>query len=75
MSAGRLCALCAGRAVVLLVLAGITDKGSGAGWGDGTQAVANVSWIGMFVFALAAIGFGIKALVEWRSHGGMHKAI
>jgi hypothetical protein len=41
-------------AAAMFAVAGVTNKGHGAGWTDGTQAIANLAWISMIVLALLA---------------------
>jgi uncharacterized membrane protein len=43
-----------GAAAALVVLAGMTNEHKGAGWTDGTQAVANIAWILMLLCVLLA---------------------
>lgn len=67
MRATRLGVLCAAIALGLLVTAGGLDEGKG--WGDATQALANLSWIGVLVAAAAAVSLFGKATVD-HHHGG-----
>jgi hypothetical protein len=54
-------ALCA--AAAMFGITAVTDKGHGAGWADGTQAVANTAWILMLLLAAAALTFFVLGLV------------
>jgi small-conductance mechanosensitive channel len=62
-----LAALCA--AAAMFGIAAVTDKGHGAGWTDGTQPIANVSWILMVLFVAGAavfVALGVVALARRR---------
>lgn len=41
-------------AVAMLGIAAVTNKGHGAGWTNGTQAIANLAWILMLVLVMVA---------------------
>jgi TRAP-type uncharacterized transport system fused permease subunit len=62
-----LAALCA--AAALVAVAGVTDEGKGSGWTDGTQSIANISWILMLLLvasAVALLGIGVAQVVRRR---------
>jgi hypothetical protein len=60
-------ALCT--AAALVALAGATDEGHGSGWTDGTQSIANISWLLMLLLVVSfvvLVAIGTAQLVRRR---------
>jgi hypothetical protein len=57
-----LAALCG--AAALVALAAVTDEGHGAGWTDGTQSVANISWMLMLLLVASSAALAVVGLAQ-----------